>query len=158
MKRPIPVYLVTAWLCLGMLFQLGDIGRLVTRYQQAGQPVPPFLGFMELAALALAVWLVWGFIRLRTLERWLCVFFFACWATFATWGIVRLLLRADSVTIRGKVVVAVIWLMVFIPNLASIVYVLTRRFREFALWYGEERQREEMRRYAQKQSEKGFKS
>jgi hypothetical protein len=141
-----------------MVFLLGSIGRLGTRYQQAGQPIPPFLGLLELTALAFAVWLVWGFIRMRTLERWLCAFLFAYWAISATWGIARVLLKADSESIRGTVAVAVIWLIVFIPNLASIIYLFTRPFREFALRYAEEKHREEMRRYAQKQSEKGSKS
>jgi hypothetical protein len=159
MKRPIPVYLVTSWLCLGMVFLLGSIGRIATRYQQAGEPIPPFILLLELAVLPLAVWLIWGFIRLRTLERWLCVFFFAYWAIFATWGMARLLLSADSArpsSIRVMVVLAVIWLAVFVPNLASIVYLFTGRFREFALWYVGERRREQMQRYAQKQVEKSL--
>ncbi len=158
MKRPIPVYLVTFWLCLGMLFVLGTVGRLTIPYGQSGQPVPPFIALLQLAALAIVVWLVWGFIRLRTLERWLCVLFFAYWAISATWGIARLFMDGTSISVGETVVLAVIWLAVFIPNVASIVYLFTSRFREFALWYVEERRREGIRRYAQKQVEKGLKS
>jgi hypothetical protein len=161
MKRPIPLYLVTCWLCLGIIFQIGGIGRWANHYQQIGEPTPPFILSLGLAALVVGVWLVWGFIRLRIVERWLCIAFFAFWAFSATWRIARLLLSADSarpISVRGLIVVAVIWLLVFIPNLASIAYLFTKRFRDFAVWYVEEKRREEMQRYAERQIQKGLKS
>lgn len=161
MKRPLLLYLVTFWLCLGMVFFVGSIGRLARHYQQVGQPIPPFVGILQIAALALAVWLVWGFIRVRPVERWLCVFFFGYWAASTTWGIARLFLRGHfttPVSTRAVVVIILIWLAVFVPNVASIVYLFTARFREFALPYVEQSRREAMQRYAQKRIQKGLDS
>jgi hypothetical protein len=144
-----------------MVFLLGKVARVATSYQQAGGAVAPLVPLLFLAVFALAVWLVWAFIRLRPLARWLCVCFFAYWAISATWGMTRLLLRADSpgpITTLGMGVLAVMWLAIVIPNIASIVYLFSGRCRAFALWYLQEKHREGMQRYAQKQVEKDLKS
>ena len=161
MKRPILLNLVTCWLCLGMVFLLGRIARAATSYKQAGGALAPLVPLLVLVGFALAVWLVWGFIRLRPRARWLWVLFFAYWAISVTWGMPRLLLSADSpqpIGSTGMGVLAMIWLAVFIPNVASIVCLFTGRCREFTLWHVQEKHREEMQRYAEKQVEKGLTS
>jgi len=161
MKRPIPLYVVTCWLCVGMVSLLGRVARVATGYQNAGGAVAPLVPLLCLAVFALAVWLVWAFIHLRPLARWLCMCFFAYWAISATWGMTRLLSGADSarpMTTRGMGVLAVTWLAVLIPNIASTLYLFTRGCRAFVFWYVQEEHREQMQRYAQKQVEKDLKS
>lgn len=161
MKRPALFYFVTGWLCLGLLLQLSVIGRWANYYRESGQPTSPYLGAVALLGLAGAIWLVWGLVRLRLVARWLAVGFFVSWVIFGSWGMARVLLSADTPPPSNMRVVAlfvVLWLAIFFPSIASIVYLSRKQFREFAIKFVEEDKREKKRAFAEKQMKKGFKS
>jgi hypothetical protein len=119
-------------------------------YQAAGEPVPALWTTLPLIALGFAVWQAIGLFQMRRFNRWFAIVFLGCWAIFLIWKAPVALRRPEVKLIPATVLFCV--LIAF--NLLSVWYLSRRSFREFAIQFVAEHDKEKhsrmMRKVAQK--------
>src|SRR5438094_3124173 len=146
MKRPRIFCFVASWCCLAMLIQASYLTRPMKPYQAAGEPTPVLWYYLPLFALGFVVWQTVGLVRLRRFHRWFAVVFFIWWAIVLVWN--------STIALRGptvKLLPAILLFSVLVAlNLLSAWYLSRRSFREFAVQFAAERDKEKHSRMMQK--------
>jgi len=149
MKRPRTFYFVAAWHPLALLVQASYITGPSKAYQ-AGEPVPWIWTILPLVALGFVVWQTVGLVRLRRFHRWFAIVFFSCWTVTLVWN-ATIVLRRPTV----KLLPAIVLFSVLVAfNLLSAWYLSRRTFREFAVQFVAERNKEKHSRMMQKVAQK----
>lgn len=150
MKRPFIFYFVAAWCCLALLMQASYLMRLMKAYTAAGEPMPALWAILLLVAIGFVVWQTVGLIQLRRFNRWFAVVFFIWWAIALIWSS-TIALRRPTVKLLPAIFIFSV-LVAF--NLLSAWYLSRRSFREFAIQFVAERDKEKRSRMMQKASQK----
>ena len=146
MKRPFGIYLVAVWATISLLFASSALGRVAGEYRESGESMPQWLAYATLAVFAFIVWEVQGLLRLKRIQRWLCVAYFAYWTLAMSWLAVRSLLQQPA----RPVATVSVWAVLSVANIVSIIYLLRPAFRRFCCEYAAERESMLMRKAAQK--------
>jgi len=95
------------------------------------------------------VWHVVRLIQLKFFNRWFSILFFGWWAQGLAWNSIDILQRPER-TVRPILVLLSFALL----SVASVWYLLRRSFREFAVRFVAEQEREKHSRMLQKISQK----
>jgi hypothetical protein len=119
-------------------------------YLAAGEPTPVFWFYAPLVAFGFVVWETVGLVRLRRFHRWFAVAFCTWWAIVLVWNSTIALRRP---TVRLVPAILVFSVLVAL-NLLSAWYLSRRSFREFAVRFVAERDKEKHSRMMQKLSQK----
>jgi hypothetical protein len=142
--------LIAAWCCLALSVHASALTRPMKAYETAGKQVPLLWYYLPLFALAFVIWQTLGLVQLRRFNRWFAVVFFVWWAMSLLWHS-TIALRRPSV----KLVPAILIFSVLVTlNLLSTWYLCLRSFREFAVRYAAERDKEKHSHLMQKLSQK----
>ncbi len=150
MKRPRLFVLVAVWCCLALVMQASYLTRPARAYQAAGEPVPVFWSFAPLAAVVFIVWQMVGLVRLRRFHRWFAVVFFGWWGVCLAWN-ANILLRRPGVKVLASIV---LFSALVALNILSAWYLSRRTFREFAVQFVAEQDKERHSRMMQEASQK----
>ncbi len=147
MKRPRIFCFVAAWCCLALLTQVnGLVARPMKAYQAAGETIPMLWYNVEAVGFAVVAWLTVGLVQMRRFYRWFAVVFFVWWGIVLIWN-ARIVLHHPNV----KPLRAALAFSLFVAlNLSSAWYLCRRRFREFAVQFVAEHDKEKISRMMQK--------
>jgi len=146
MKRPRALYLVAAWCCFALVMQASALTRPLRQYFAAGESPPMLLGFLPLLGLGFAIWQTVGLVRLRRFHRWFAVVFFAWWTVMLVWN-GSIVFRSPKLKLLPAVI---LFSILFLFNLLSVWYLSRRSFREFAVQFVTEYDKEKHSRMMQK--------
>ena len=155
MKRPVPIYFVATLGFFVLVLQTGALVRLGERLFPVG-PVGPrgddqlwtsVRGLMFL----LVIWHTVRLVQLKAFNRWLSVASFA-WATVSLISFNFVRGWGEGTPLRPIVSSVVIGAL----SLASVFYLTRRPFRDYALQFVAEREREKNSRMMQKSAEKAL--
>ena len=153
-KRPLTFWFVAAWCCVAMLIQASYLTRPLKAYRAAGEQPPELLRYLPLAALLFLIWQMVGLVRLKPFHRWFAVVFFIFWAFTLGWNFAVLVTRPETNLSRAVPLFSILILL----NLLSAWYLSRRSFREFAVQFVAERERQLMRNASQKAVQKEISS
>ena len=149
MKRPLPVYLIALWCFLALGYQSGTLIDLV-RSHLSEEQIPKdlwrsFRGF----AIILVIWHSVRLAQLKSFNRWFSVVFFVWWTLAMAWNCFVLFHRFHNPLRTIGVLSAYAAL-----NTASAYYLSRPSFRQFAVQFVAEREKEKNARDMQRISQK----
>jgi hypothetical protein len=150
-KRPIPVYFIAGWSFLVLTVQNRSLAQLAELRFSDGQDVEHLWKPLRGLLLILVVWHVVRLIQLKPFNRWLSVVSFV-WATISAIWFVFLMGQELENPFRMMALSATSGLL----SLTSALYLVHRRFREFAVQFVLEREKEKNSRMMQKASQKAM--
>jgi hypothetical protein len=152
MQRPKSTYLAATWCTVALLFQVGQLSRIIRPYRETGETPPPWVAILPLFIFAFVIWEAYGLTRLRAFQRWFAVVFLSLWTVTLTWNFGLVLLAGSAHPVR----ILVAWLVIGSLNAAAVWCLCRRSFREFAAQYVGEQQREKHSRMMEKVSQKAL--
>ena len=98
----------------------------------------------------LILWHVWRLVQVRTFNRWFSVAFFGVWTLLLTWNCIVLFLQLEH--LRGLLS----FIIFAVLNVACIGFLTRRSFREFAVQFDVEREKERRSSLAQKTAQRAL--
>lgn len=98
----------------------------------------------------LVFWHVWRLVQVRTFNRWFSVAFFGVWTLLLTWNCIALFPQLEQP--RGSLS----FIIFAVLNVACIGFLTRRSFREFAVQFDAEREKERHSSLAQKTAQKAL--
>lgn len=116
---------------LGLLIVVANLERLSKIHHAAKNTASVVLSVLPVLSLALAIWLTVGISHLRRFHRWFAVVFFLLWTTSLIFHFPELL-RSPNAKLLPLIV---LFSVVFTLNLFSACYLSRRSFREFAVQF-----------------------
>jgi|GEM_PF-5008119 hypothetical protein len=150
MKKPWPLYLVALWCLLAMAVVLDGIMELLKQQladgQNGGSQLKTLRGWVGM----LILWHVWRLVQVRTFNRWFSVAFFGVWTLLLTWNCIVLFLQLEH--LRGLLS----FIIFAVLNVACIGFLTRRSFREFAVQFDVEREKERRSSLAQKTAQRAL--
>jgi hypothetical protein len=129
-----------------MLIQASYLTRPLKAYRAIGEQPPDLLRYLPLAALLFLIWQMVGLVRLKRFHRWFAVVFFVLWAFSLGWNFAVLTRSPETNLSRAVPLFSVLILL----NLLSAWYLSRRSFRELAVQFVADREKELMRNASQK--------
>lgn len=151
MKRPIPLYFVAVWCFLAFGIQVSGLSRLIPTRITVGEASVELRSFLSTIGLLVVLWNALGLIQLKFINRWFSVVLLS-WSTLAlTWNFFALY---DGTMHTWRVIL--IFLIWGTLNCVSIWFLARRRFREFAVQFVSEREREKYSQTMQKTAQKNL--
>jgi len=149
MKRPIPVYFVATWCLLAFTMMVSGSSRLLPTRVTVGEATVELRSMLSGIGFLVVIWNALGLIQLKFINRWFSIVLMS-WSTLAlTWNFFALYDRA--VNTWRSALIFLIWGML---NCATIWFLARRKFREFAVRFVSEQERERHSRIMQKTAQK----
>jgi hypothetical protein len=150
MKRPRIVWFVAVWCFLALLPQVTIPYTSWMRAHGAHGQTPPVLVFaLFILAFTFVAWQAAGLSQMRRFNRWFAVVFFVWWSISLLWKSMTVL-RVPT----GKVITASLFISLLVAlNLLSAWYLSRRSFREFAVQFVAERDKERNSRMMQEDAQ-----
>jgi hypothetical protein len=149
--RPIPIYFIACWSFLVLTLQSRGLARAAELYLSTGQDAASLWGSFRGLLLILVVWHALRLIRLKPLNRWLSVVSFFG-ATVSAIYFLLIGTRGLESPIAPIVGASLSGLL----SLTSGLYLAHKRFRECAVQFVLEREKEKNSRMMQKTSQKAI--
>jgi hypothetical protein len=147
MKRPFLIYPIAFWSFIVCSIYANNIAHLIAAHIPQESDPKNFANVLGGGFIILAIWHAVRLVQLKSFNRWLSI------ALFALFTLSLGLLLFVAVPKSPKPLIAAFSLTTFaILNVLSIWYLTRKRFREFAVNYVSERQRETNLRAMQKAS------
>jgi len=148
MKRPPTIYLVAGWCFLVFMAQLGKVEKGLKGL--SGAQISPEIGHLASALAAiLIIWHIVRLIQLKAFNRWFSMGVLALYTLELLWHLTFLVPKLEH---SGRYAVGT--LSVSLLNVACIWYLGRRAFRQFAVEFVAEREKEKHTRNMQEASKK----
>jgi hypothetical protein len=147
-KRPLPIYFVAAWSFVVLTLQTRLLARLAESYFSEGEDAAHLWGSFRGLLLILVVWHVVRLIQLKAFNRWLSVVSF----TLATISVIRFIFIGSQQS-ENPFIVIVPSSISGLLSLTAGLYLAHRKFREYAVRFVAERERERNPHVMQKVSQ-----
>lgn len=148
MKKPLPIFFVAAWCLFALLLTLDGAKQSLKAHLPEGQTNESLLNSLTGFAGILAIWHVFRFVQLKSFNRWLSVVFFGLWTFTLTWNVIVIFPQLEHS------LVLLVFIIPAVLNLVSIGYLVRRSFREFAVRFVAEHEKERHSRLMQKTAQK----
>lgn len=132
MKRPRLLFFIAAWCFLGLFLQVSGFNRhLRAPYRTTGERVPPQIAILVIVGLGFIFWQTIGLLHLKRFNRWFATTFLSLWTLVIAW---------NCIFVLGHFLVTLFF--VTLLNLLSAAYLSRPTFREFAVGFVAERDRQ----------------
>jgi hypothetical protein len=148
-KRPIPIYFVAVWSFVVLTVQTRALARLLESYFPGDQDAAHLWGSFRGFLLILVLWHTVRLIQLKAFNRWLSVVSFV-WATISVIYFTLIVSQKVESPLRVVLAASISGLL----STASVTYLAHPRFRDHAIRFVAEREKEKSSRMMQKISQK----